>query len=711
MDGTLQEVGAADRARAPDPGRPAGRSASSATHVRQRRTLAASLAHALEHRRLFLLLPFAVIAGVISDTLAAEDPQPWALALVGAALVAALVGARHNLALLRALTLAGAYWAGFSLLSVHGALFGTPMLARPAYGAFRATVDAIISETPDSRTVIVTGIVPSDSATHAVSVRRARAAIKGGAALLPGDIITGRLRFYPVPAPVLPNGFDAQFQDYFQGIGAYGSAIGPVTVVARGDPTLPQHLIETVRQGIAARIDAVLPQPAASVARSMITGDQTTVPGEVRNVMAAAGIAHVLSISGLHLTLVAGGVFAAIRIILAMIPALALRYSVKKLAAIGGIVASFLYFSISGGNVAALRSTIMIALVLGAVVLGRRAVTMRNVAIAALIVIVMAPAGIFMPSFQLSFAAVAGLVGAFETLPREPRARGWPGRIYAYFAGAAATSLIAGAATLLFSAYHFQQTSPLGVLGNLLTLPLVGLVMMPSAVIAVLMMPFGFERPFLIAMGWSIDRMLDAARLVAGWSAMISASPLLTPAALLIGLAALGWFAFFTDRLRLIGPVVAIPAILLFGLDHPPDVLVSDTSQLVAVRGSDGLDLVSGKEESFAARVWEETYGQPIVRQPNALTSCDSLACVTTSPAGFVVSVVASDEAFPEDCATADLIVTHLVAPGYCRAETTVVDALDLARHGVEWLAWRGHDFETRQAVVDLNRPWRAGQS
>src|SRR5690606_18200793 len=223
-------------------------------------------------------------------------------------------------------------------------------------------------------------------------------------------------------------------------------------------------------------------------------------------------------------------------------------------------------------------------------IVGRRALTMRNVAIAATIVLLTDPASVFRPSFQLSFSAVVALIGAWElTRGREGRERSLPGRFFGYFGGIAVTSLVAGAATLLFSVYHFQQTSPLGVLGNLVSLPLVGFVMMPSAMLAALSMPFGFEAPFLAAMGWSIDRMLDLATLVTALSSGIDMSPLLDPLALVLGLAALAWFAFPPTWHRLLGPALAVPAILLLGIDRPPDILIADTTQAIAVRLDDEL--------------------------------------------------------------------------------------------------------------------------
>jgi competence protein ComEC len=396
----------------------------------------------------------------------------------------------------------------------------------------------------------------------------------------------------------------------------------------------------------------------------------------------------------------------ALRLLLSGWEGLATRVSVKRIAAAAGIVAAVLYFAISGGNVAAFRSTLMILLVFGAVLFGRRALTMRNVAIAGVIVIATDPASVFRPSFQLSFAAVVALVGAYENFRSERlKDASLAAHAWAYGKGIVGTSLVAGAATLLFSVYHFQQTSPLGVLGNLLSLPLVGFVMMPAALLAVLAMPFGIEGPFLAAMGWSIERMLDMARLVAGWSTHLSASPLLTPLALLIGFVALGWFAFFRDRWRLLGPAVAVPLVVLLAVDKPPDVLIADTTQAMAVRGPAGLELADGKPQSFALDVWRETYAEPI--ETTAAIACDSVACIGESSAGFSYAIIADPSGFAEECGR-DLVVTRLRAPSFCAA-TAVIDADDLREHGVHWLRWNAvsHDFEVRPAVGSLERPWR----
>jgi competence protein ComEC len=230
---------------------------------------------------------------------------------------------------------------------------------------------------------------------------------------------------------------------------------------------------------------------------------------------------------------------------------------------------------------------------------------------------------------------------------------------------------------------------------------------MPAAVLATLAMPFGWEAPFLAIVGWSIDRMLDLGGIVASWSSALDYSPLLAPMALLLGLVALAWFTFLSTWHRLIAPVLLLPAVLLFALDQPPDVLIADTTQAVAMRGSNGLELVAGKGDSFAVDVWRETYGEPI--EAASPLRCDSVGCLGASARGFKLAIVRDPAGFYEDCGLADLVITRRRAPASCSAGA-VVDADALARGGVHWLRWdaaRG-GFEIRPAIPQLSRPWRA---
>lgn len=672
--------------------------------------LQSALLAAAEQRRLFILLPFALIAGlVVYAALPGEPGLPvfvggWVLA--GGALLLSI--ARQSLTGLRVIAQLLALWFGFCLLPAHALLFGTNMLAFPAYGQYEARIDEILSADADQRRVIVSDLNPLDGA-RPVAIRRARLLLPGDGDIRPGDRIRAPLRLAPIPGPVLPGAHDGQFHAYFSGVGAYGTATGRVETVAHGQDMDPGRLVQGLRDHIGNRIAAVLEGDAAAIGEAMVVGDQSAITDQTREVMAASGLAHIYSISGLHLSIVAGGIFWLVRLALASVPLL-VGWPVKHIAAWSGLIAAFLYLLLAGGvdNVPAFRSTLMLALIFGAVLAGRRALTMRNVAIAAILIILVDPASVFRPSFQLSFAAVVGLIGIFE-MPRRERqdASGISNRAMRALIATAWTSFVAGAATLLFSAYHFQQTAPLGVLGNVLALPFVSLVIMPFGVLSVLAMPFGLDRPLIEVMGWGIDRMVDVAELVAGWSAGLSSNPLLAGWTLLVGLTALAWFAYLESRWRLLLPALAVPIVLGFGFEPRPDVLIADTTQAVAIRDGDGMALASGRTGSFAVDVWSQHYQVEIAGRHSA-ARCDSIGCIVRTP-DFSVAIVRNAAAFAEDCGANDVLVARTRPPRNCATGGLVIGPEQLAVGGVHWLHWNrsAGRFEVRPAIVSPHRPWR----
>jgi competence protein ComEC len=669
--------------------------------------LVSSAKAALEGRRFFVLLPYCMLAGLITYALLPNEPAPWALLAVAVAGLAVLVFTRNRPS--RWLTACLAFWLGLCLLPLHAAFLSTPMLERPTYGAFEATVDEIISQSETERRMVVSQITALEG-TRQPDIRRAR--IFGGVdpPLVVGDRIVANLRLAPVPGPVLPGSFDGQFHSYFAGIGAYGTVTSNLSRITPAEGFSPSRAIDGLRRDIGQRISAVLTGATAAIGWAMVVGDQSHISDETREIMAASGLAHIYSISGLHLSIVAGGMFFIARAGLALWPA-SVAWPVKKIAAVSGIAAAAGYLMLAGGpaNIPAFRSTLMLVLIFGAVLAGRRALTMRNVALAALVIILIDPASVFRASFQLSFAAVVALIGVYE-LPRRQREgpRGAVSRMAGAVWATAATSLVAGLATLLFSAYHFQQTAPLGVLANVMMLPVLTFVIMPFGVLSVLLMPLDLDPLALPVMGWGIERMLDIARHVTEWTGGLEANPILTPWALVIGLAALAWFAFFIDRWRLAGPIAAVPLILALGFDSRPDILIADTTQAIAVAQDDGFGLLAGRTGSFAVDVWSQHYRSDIAASlPDA--RCDGIGCFLTSDAGYRIALIRDASAFAEDCGLADLVVTRIRAPSYCAGAGLVIDADGLAKGGVHWLRWTGSGFELRVARTNLDRPWRAG--
>lgn len=286
------------------------------------------------------------------------------------------------------------------------------------------------------------------------------------AGLAPGNAIRLRGTLMPPPAPALPGGFDFARQAWFDGLGAVGYALSAPEPDAEAGPT-PVDLqlwaaVERVRQAIGRRITAALPGQPGAIANALITGERGGISEETNTAFRSSGLFHVLSISGLHMVIMAGSVFFLVRLCLAAVPNLALRYPIKKWAAIAATLAAFAYLLISGASFATVRPVVMISIMFLAVVLDRPALALRNVVLAALVILILFPESLFNIGFQMSFAAVVGLVAFYATLhqcgERELGARGPYARLAMFFVGIVLSTLVASAAVAPFAAYHFHQS-------------------------------------------------------------------------------------------------------------------------------------------------------------------------------------------------------------------------------------------------------------
>ncbi|MCC0029053.1 MAG: ComEC/Rec2 family competence protein [Brucellaceae bacterium] len=345
-----------------------------------------------------------------------------------------------------------------------------------------------------------------------------------------GDHVEGRVRLLPHGGPALPGGYDFAYHGYYDGIGANGFVLGSLRRTAVQPPrdamARARDTIHNLRQTVAARIVQVAGTgDPGTIAAALVSGMTDPISEEGANVLRRTGLAHILSISGLHMALVAGIFLAGLRALAALFPGFSSRHPVKKYAAAGALAGAFAYLHLAGGSVATQRSFVMLAVMLLALLFDRSALTMRNLAVAAMVVLVISPHEIAGPSFQMSFAATAALIAVYGALAhwREARTRrAWRGgllrrgmRLLVIGIGALAlTALIGGSATALYAAYHFHAVAPLGLVTNVLAMPLVSFVVMPAGVAGTLAMPFGLDAPFFAAMGWGTARVLDIARWV-----------------------------------------------------------------------------------------------------------------------------------------------------------------------------------------------------
>jgi len=542
-----------------------------------------------------------------------------------------------------------------------------------------------------------------------------------------GDRVSLLGKLSPPAPPFAPDGFDFQRDAFFDGIGAIGFAFGTVQAQARADaaPGRIDALVADLRRRITQRILAVLPGPEGAMAVALIAGTQTAIDKPTMTAMRDSGLAHLLSISGLHVGFVAAILFFCVRALLALWPSMALRYPIKKWAALAALLGTAFYTLLAGSPIPTQRAFLMTGLVLLAVMADRIALSMRLIAWAAFVVLLLRPDAMVGPSFQMSFAAVLALIATYEG-SREwragLRADGGPmRRTLLYLGGLIVTSLIAGAATAPFAIYHFNRFSEYSVIANLLAIPLTGVWVMPWAVAACLLMPFGLEALALIPMGWGIEGVIWIAQTVAGWPGAV----LLLPAMPLTGLilVTLGglWLCLWRRPWRYWGAIGIVAGMASMLLTQTPDILVAEDGKLLAVKAADGDLVVNTQHDSLATETWLRRAGQsesdPWPSQgegAGGLLTCDSLGCFYRQ-AGHVVALAWSTEALLEDCAEADLVISLEPVRKPCPSAKRVIDRFDLWRQGGHaiWLRPDAIEIETvaarRGARPGVARPPRDG--
>ncbi len=436
-----------------------------------------------------------------------------------------------------------------------------------------------------------------------------------------GAVVTGLVRLMPPSGPVRPDSYDFSFESYFDGIGANGFFLrGPELAASPGPPPLAARFdaaVERARQAIADRIRSRIGGPEGEIAAALVVGVRAGIPEDINEALRRSGIYHVISISGLHMALVAGTIMVLLRSGFALFPDFSSRHPVKKYAAALAIVGLAGYLFISGAEVAAQRSFIMLAVMLAAVLFDRAALTLRNLAISAIIVIAVSPHEVVGPSFQMSFAATAALVGAYAAWsdwradrPGSPPVdRSLAGRGLRYLllaaAGLAVTSIVAGGATTIYAAWHFQQMPSLGLFTNLTAMPIVSAVVMPFAVFGALAMPFGLDGPFFHVMGLG----LSATIAVAKWFSERSPADivgLIPPAAVAVLTVALLIATICSTWLRIAAVPVALAGLMLL-VDRPrPDLFVSEDGRLVGLALGDGRIAVNrARPNEFTIDNWK----------------------------------------------------------------------------------------------------------
>lgn len=633
-----------------------------------------------ERRRWILWLPVALGVGAALFFSLPDEPHAWCGWLAAILGMTFLVAARRRwrmaLTVHEALLIALAVVSlGFALAQARMHSVAAPVLARAGSYQVEGRIIDIAPRPGGSRLVLdrlSLSRVPSHATPAAIRVNHRHAAPD----LAAGDRVRLRARLQPPAPPALPGGFDFARQAYFERLGAVGYTLGTIERLSSADERawLP---IAQLRSRIAARIMEASPGTAGAVGAALIAGVRAGIDHATWREMQISGLAHLLSVSGLHMALVAGTVLTVCRYLLALIPPLALRFPVRKIAAVAAIVAAAFYLLLSGASVPTQRSFIMVAIALLAIIVDRNPFSMRLLAWSALAVLLLRPEAVAGASFQLSFAAVLALIAVYEAWRRRQQddETDEPRRLHPalrYLAGVSVTTLIASAATTPFAAFHFQTIPTYGILANLLAVPLTSFVVMPAGLLGLLLLPFGLDQPAFQLMALGVEGVLFVARTVA----VLPGASLLVhqwPGAVLVLAAAGGlWLALWQLRWRWLGLAPCALALVLAVLSRPPDLLVDPALGMAAVRRDDGaFVLLEWDRDRLVRDSWLRSLGvaQPATpprpgRPAEHGIACDHAACLVDL-GGQTITLARRLGAALEDCGRVTLVIAR-VGSGRC---------------------------------------------
>jgi competence protein ComEC len=526
----------------------------------------------------------------------------------------------------------------------------------------------------------------------------------------------------PPSIPVMPGGFDFRRYMYFHRIGAVGFVYRAPELITPAAGYFES--IEALSASITAKIQHAMEGAQEGIAVALITGQQTGIAEEDLEAVRAAGLAHMLSISGLHIGLFSGIVFFIVRGFLALIPGFALRHPIKKYAAVLAFAAAFFYLMISGFLIPAQRSLIMAGIVFIAIIFDRLALSLRLIAFAALVVLLLAPESLLSASFQMSFGAVVCLIVFYDAIrdwwAAQYHNAGMFKRAALYFLGISFTTVIATIGTAPFSIFHFQQFSTYSLLANFVAIPILGFLIMPLAILALFVMPFGIEGWPLRLMAYPIQWILDVSYWVAELPYAILRIPMVSIGSLI--LCVVGALILFLWRGygRWAGVFCIVASLILGAIHKRPDVLVSQSGDLWAFSDRVGGLYVSARnKDRFSIESWERLYG---VEEGGAINwpregalevpaqdlsegwpdiVCGEQAC-RLGYKGHKISFLKHPVEAPEECAWADLVV--VADPLSSRScDAVVIDKFDAHYDGAHAI-WLGEKIRVQSSIDSVGR-------
>lgn len=650
-----------------------------------------------EHGRFFLLLPIATGAAILIYFALPVEPPLWlgflALILSGAMLAA---GWRHPywrfaafMVLAASLGFARAEWRTASMPPLVSVPDGVSSLS-----GFVARVEPL----PSGARVLLR----APRIDHGQTLRRfVRVKLKPGDALpQAGALVKCYALLFAPDRPAYPGGWDQGRDYYFANIAAVGAALTPLTIIRAAPRNRLGDALQILRAEISRAILQALPLSTGSIAVTLLTGDEQIIPPAERQNFILSGLAHILAVAGLHVGIVMGLVFFAARWALSRSTWMALHWPGKPIAAILALAGGGGYALLTGAHLPILRSLAMASLVTLGVLIGRKAVSMRGLAIAAMALMLATPEAILSASFQMSFSAVAALIAGYAAVhpvwSRFHASRGAGGALLMHVAELAFTSLLAGGASMPFSAYQFQQIEPYWIPANLIAVPLTAFWIMPWGLLGLALLKLHLAWLAFRPMGWGIAIILWVTRHIATWPrALMPIAPMPGVAILLVA-GGLAWLCIWRSRARLAGIALMVAGLGVAAMARPPDVLVSADARLLAIRSGAEVFLVEQpKASKFTLEQWQSVWGG----RPLTPAQCTGQTCRLGEILYAAVPVT--------DCQGARLLVSPVAQPGCAGA--VKLDA-PMVEHQGAVAAWVGTTSIKLRSdrQVQGARPWVA---
>ena len=550
---------------------------------------------------------------------------------------------------------------GFLAAGLRAQVVQAPMLAFRYYGPVEGRIVEIDRSSSDALRVTLDRVVLEDTPPERTPLR-VRISLQGDQPFLtpePGQTIIVTSHLAAPEGAVEPGSFDFRRMAFFEQLGGVGYTRKPALLLE--EPAANEEVIGRMRAYLSAAMRARIPGDAGAFASGSMTGDRSGISQDTVIALRDSSLAHLLAISGMNLAFLVGFVFVLIRTAIAAVPPLAVRVNGKKVSAVISFGVAWFYLLLSGSNVATERAFVMVSVMLLAVVLDRRAISLRSAAVAGAVMLLMRPETLLSPGFQMSMAATLALIWGFSVLDHKVLLGEWPRWTVPVFT-LVASSAIGGIATAPYAAAHFNRYADYGFVANLLTVPVMGAVVMPAGAVAALLAPIGLADLPLWVMGLGCEWILLVAHKVSDYKGSVTA--IMAPGSWVLPVLSLGalWVILWPGRARWAGLAVVVAAVAGWPAGGRPDLLISGDGRLVGLMGPEGRALSASRGAGFAAENWLQNDGDLAPQAEAALRPGfegpkEARRFVLAGRAGVALSGKAGLAQLEAACASAELIV------------------------------------------------------